>query len=234
MVSVRFGWNWMKAVGAAAFWKSHQKFCKVHQMNPNWTQMIRPQKHTTHGIPRTGSPKFPSGLLYSEPFSRYCIIVPFLLTWPIAKTCHSLHSPMVANVLKFGWHRIKTVGAVAFWNFQPHVVLCKKISKWPIFFFNVGRIATKSHSLYSRHKVWLKLNEKCHSNGLLNILTSEFLQSAPNDPKLNSNDLTLKVPRRSCDYESQILSVLLYGQLFSRYCTFYDFPLTPILNFKVS
>ena len=35
------------------------------------------------------------------------------VTWWIAKKSNSLYSPMAANVLiKFGWHRMKTVGGV--------------------------------------------------------------------------------------------------------------------------
>ena len=67
------------------------------------------------------------------------------------------------------------------------------------------------------------MDENRGSSCPLKILTSEILRSVLNDPKLNSNDLTQKST-----------SVSLYGQLFSRYSTFYDFPLTPMLNFKVS
>ncbi len=45
-------------------------------------------------------------------------------TWPNAKKSNSLYSTMIANVLiKFGWHQMKTVGGVAFWPFQLHMVL---------------------------------------------------------------------------------------------------------------
>ena len=38
---------------------------------------------------------------------------------------HNFYSSMTAVfIIKFGPYRITTVGGVAFWNFQPHMVLC--------------------------------------------------------------------------------------------------------------
>ncbi len=65
--------------------------------------------------------------------------------------------------------------------------------------------------------VWLNLDENWGSSNLLKILTSEILQSAPNDSKLNSNDLTQKVPYiwSSQDCESQIfISFALWSAVF--------------------
>ncbi len=47
-----------------------------------------------------------------------------------------------------------------------------------------------SSDYHALHKVWLKLDEKCRSSSLLKILTSELLQSAPNDPKLDLKNQT--------------------------------------------
>ncbi len=53
-------------------------------------------------------------------------------TYEIAKKSNSLYSPMVANVLKFGWDQMKTVEEVVFWKFKSHMVLClEKIQKAP-------------------------------------------------------------------------------------------------------
>ncbi len=71
-------------------------------------------------------------------------------TCPIAKKSNSLqlYSAMVANVLiKFGWLRMKTVGGVAFWNFQPHMALCWQKFQSAVFFY-FWQITKKSNSLY--------------------------------------------------------------------------------------
>ncbi len=98
------------------------------------------EKYSTCALHTTASPKFSSVSLYDRLFSRYRVIVHFtifpltlmlklqsaiFLTWPIAKKSNCLYCTMVANVLiKFGWYQMKTVGRVAFWNFQPHMILC--------------------------------------------------------------------------------------------------------------
>ena len=69
-------------------------------------------------------------------------------TWLIAKKSNSLYFTMVANVLiKFGWHWMKTLGGVAFWNFQPHGPVLRKIPKCHNI-FKFWQIAKKSNSLY--------------------------------------------------------------------------------------
>ena len=48
----------------------------------------------------------------------------FLILGQIAKISIILYSPMTAVfIIKFGPDRMKTVGGVAFCNFQPHMVL---------------------------------------------------------------------------------------------------------------
>ncbi len=103
-----------------------------------WPSKLRPEKYPTYGVPQTVSPKFSSVLLNGQPFSIYYTFYDFLIdshvkiwkchilfkAWLIVKKTNSLYSPMTANVLiKFGWHRMKTVVGVGFWNFQPHMVL---------------------------------------------------------------------------------------------------------------
>ena len=64
-------------------------------------------------------------------------------TWPIAKKSDSLYSTMVAkDLIKFGWHQVKTVGE-AFWNVQPHMVLCWEKVQSPIKFSIFGRSSKK-------------------------------------------------------------------------------------------
>ncbi len=78
------------------------------------------------------------------------------------------------------------------------------------------------------NKAWLISDKNWGSSSLLKILTSEILQSAPNDPKLNSNDLTRKVLyiRSSWDHESQIFSrFALRSAIYFRSCSFHDFPI---------
>ena len=52
-----------------------------------------------------------------------------------------------------------------------------------IFFFNLADgqkvMACILHDCHSFHAVWLKLGQNCGSGSLLEILTSEILQSAP-------------------------------------------------------
>ncbi len=77
------------------------------------------------------------------------------------------------------------------------------------------------------------MNENFGSSSVLIILTLEILESAPNDPKLNSNDLTWKVPYR--------WSFLDRDQIFIRFALrstvldiahFMIFPVTPMLKFQ--
>ena len=69
-----------------------------------------------------------------------------------------------------------------------------KISKCHKFFFKLADwqkvIACIPPDYHTFYKVWLKLDENWDGGGgssLMQILTSEILQSAPNDAKLNSN-----------------------------------------------
>ncbi len=124
----------------------------------------------------------------------------FFKIWPIAKNSSSLYSPMVANVLiKFVRHLDENCRSSALKFPVPYGPVLTKISKCHKI-FSFGQIAEKGNNLYSPpdyhafHKIWMKLNEKRGGSGLSKILTSEILQSAPTDPKLNLNDLTQKVP----------------------------------------
>ena len=82
-----------------------------------------------------------------------------------------------------------------------------------------------SPDYYSLRKVWLSLDENFGNSSLLKILTSEILQSASNDPEMNSNALTWKVAHISSPKttKSQTITTLLYDQPSSRYCTFLGF-----------
>ena len=109
-----------------------------------------------------------------------------------------------ATVLKFGCpgmncDGMKIVGEVALRISQPKCSYDEKIS--------VPNISVSADHqkiivcsplspapLIAIHfiKVFLKLDENCGSSCLLEFLTSEILQSAPNDPKLNSKNQTQK------------------------------------------
>ncbi len=127
ILSVKFGWNWMKTVGPVAFWKSkHRNLCKMHWMTPDWTQRIRHKMYPTYAVPRSMSPNFSSVSLYDQLFSSYSrfrtlrpltTILKFrsaaklLKLEVIAKKSNNLYFTMVDNVLiKCGWDQMKTVG----------------------------------------------------------------------------------------------------------------------------
>ena len=71
----------------------------------------------------------------------------------------------------------------------------REVSKHHYIIFNMWQIATKSNKIHiifspdyhTFHKVWLKSDETNERSSTLEILTWEMLQSAANDPKLNSN-----------------------------------------------
>ncbi len=92
--------------------------------------------------------------------------------WPIAQKSDSLYSIIVANVLiNFDWHRMKAVGGVAFWNFQPHmVVFIKRLTCHRIFnFWQIAKnvIAYISPWLWYLYQVWLKSDENCWRSSVL-------------------------------------------------------------------
>ncbi len=84
--------------------------------------------------------------------------------------------------------------------------------------FKVLQIARNINSLYlppdyhAFHKVWLKLDEHRKFCKVHRMTSTEL-----------SNDLTRKVFPRTAN--PKLSSVSVYGQSFSRYCTFYDFPI---------
>ncbi len=85
----------------------------------------------------------------------------------------------------------ESVGGVVFWNFKvPYFFLIFGGTPKPI----TACAPPPPSDWHACHKVWLKLDENRGSSSLLKILTSEILQNAQNDPKLNSNDLTRNVP----------------------------------------
>ncbi len=94
-------------------------------------------------------------------------------------------------------------------------------------------IAIKRNSLYVHLITMLSVrfawNCFLGKQQLLKIWISGILQSAMNDPKLNSNDLTRKAPYiwNSLDSKSQIFICFSLQAAFSRYCTCYDFPIDP-------
>ncbi len=71
------------------------------------------------------------------------------------------------------------------------------------------------------HKIWL--DENCGSSRSLLNITSDILQSALNDSKLNSKNQTLKVPYicSSWDCEYHIFISFALRSTCSRYCPFY-------------
>ncbi len=111
-----------------------------------------------------------------------------------------------------------------------------------IYFLNFAD-CQKSNSLYSTlntiyhtfRKVWLKLDENYGRSSLLKILTSEILQSALNDPKLNSKNQTQSVLHTQF-LERQGLNFHVSLSIFSHIqdiAHFRIFPLTPMLTFHV-
>ena len=158
---MQFGWIEWKLGEELSF-----KNCKISQSailqsapnDPkNQIQGIGNQKCPTYVHCRTRGPGVPSFHPFRSMINRFWDIPHFRFpidshvkiskchkifkTWLIAKKSTSAYSTMVANVLiKFGWHRMKTVG-VAFWNFQPQMVLyvLTKLPKCHIFFLFFGR-----------------------------------------------------------------------------------------------
>ncbi len=135
ILTIKFGWNWVKTGGAGAFWKSlRRKFCKVHRMTPNWTKIIRHEKYPTYAVHRI-SIRF---ALRSAVFKilRIFPLIPMLkfqilnfhkmlIILQTAKISITLHSPVTTLfMIKFGSDRIKNVGlgGVAFWNACSHRV----------------------------------------------------------------------------------------------------------------
>ncbi len=94
-----------------------------------------------------------------------------------------------------------------------------KFGRWP-----EKVIACISPCLNTFRNVCLKLDETVWSVTFWKSLTSDILQRAPNDPKLNKES-----DRRSNPYPvprtaiSKFSYVSLYEQPFSWYCTFYDY-----------
>ena len=143
MLSMKFGWRWMKTVRAVAFWKSyHRKFSdpKLNLKNRTWKV---PYICSTN----TASPKVSSFSLYDHPFqdivhATISPLTPMLKFQSATKVlklprkCKSLYSPTVST--KFAWDPMKTAGAVVFWNFQPYIygpVLRKNPSAIKFLFF---------------------------------------------------------------------------------------------------
>ncbi len=76
-------------------------------------------------------------------------------------------------IIKSGSARIKTVGGVAFWNFQPHMVLCLQKFQSAIKFLTFGR--NVYNFLFPRdylicNKVWLRLDKKCGRSSVLKFM----------------------------------------------------------------
>ena len=113
---------------------------------------------------------------------------------------NSLYSTMVANVLiKFGWHRMKTLRGVVVLKFPaPYGPVLTKISKCHRF-FNFWHI-TKKVIAYNSPWLWyfawslVEIGWNCWRSSVSKIVESEILQRAPNDPKPNSRNQTSKVP----------------------------------------
>ncbi len=98
-------------------------------------------------------------------------------------------------------------------------------SKWPLFHPDYHVIS----------KFWLKLDRNCWTSSLLKMSISEILQSVLNDPKLNSNDLTRKVPYICTSYKTMGLKFHPFRSIFNRFqdvAYFTIFPLTPTLKFQ--
>ncbi len=128
----------------------------------------------------------------------------------------SLYSPLI-NIpfIMFGWKRwiwhrnSSTPTDISCWLLKQSLYsIAKSVrSDWCIrctrahFHRVVIKLVTFSYrfmcTYYSKyncmHRVHLTWDENCGRSSLLKILRSEILQSAPNDPKLNSNNLTQKV-----------------------------------------
>ena len=87
---------------------------------------------------------------------------------------------------------------------------------------------------HAYNKIWFKLIENWGSSSLLKILTSEILQSAPNDPKPNSRNQASKVPYMG----TVVPRVINFRPFCSTISPFQDiphfriFPLTPMLKFQ--
>ncbi len=65
--------------------------------------------------------------------------------WQIAKISITVYFPMTALlIIKFGSNQMKTVGGVAFWNFQPHMVLCSQKFQSAIKFLNFCKLPNKA------------------------------------------------------------------------------------------
>ncbi len=76
-----------------------------------------------------------------------------------------------------------------------NVAQVTNLSSSAIYFQKFGRSPEESNSLYlpqlhAFSEVWSKLDENCGNTSLLKILTSEILQSPPNDSQRNSKDQT--------------------------------------------
>ncbi len=139
ILSVKFGWNLMKTVEGVVFRKSwNQKFAKCTK----WPQTKLNElgiKSTLHMW--TVVPWVPNFHPFRSTISRFSDIPHFRFPidsyvkisnchkifkfWQIAKISKFLYSPVTAVfIIKFGPDRMKTVGGLALWNFQPHMVLC--------------------------------------------------------------------------------------------------------------
>ena len=157
----------------------------MHRINPNQAQGIGHQKYPTYVYCRTPSPKFSSVSLYNPLFSRYCTFYDFPIVshvkiskchkifnrWHIGKTFITLYFHIAALlIMKFGSDWIKSVGGVAFWNFQPHMVLLTKISKCHKnfnFWQSAKTFITFSHDYLIYHKVWLRSDDNCRRSRVL-------------------------------------------------------------------
>ncbi len=122
-----------------------------------------------------------------------------------------------------------------------NVVEVHNLSSKCIYTFKVWQKARKSNSLYFRWthpyicKVWLKLDEKWWTSSLLELFNIRNFATYTEWPQTELKWSTW--PESTLHMESlgprvQNFICLLYGQTFSRYCIFYDFPLTLMLKFQ--